>query len=146
MLHCYPLGCLRNRQSDPPSINRGTPKQWRFLLERNNGVSLSPYLVPLRRRCLLKTSLLNQQKFLQNEGISILGNMSVELFKKRNDGLGNLSGKSPLEKQKWREGYLRASERVEQKTSVLVEHCTYYSTVWDNADGQRLLVEMSKNK
>ena len=73
-------------------------------------------------------TLLNQQKFLQNEVISILRNVPVELSKKRNDGLGNLSGKSPLEKQKWREGYLRASERVAEKASVFVEHCTCKSS------------------
>jgi hypothetical protein len=33
--------------------------------------------------------------------------------------------KSPLKKQKWRESYLGASERLAQKPSVLVEHCTY---------------------
>jgi hypothetical protein len=60
----------------------------------------------------------------------------VELSKKRNDGLGNLSGKSPLEKQKWREGYLRASERVAEKASVFVEHCTYESTVQENTESQ----------
>jgi len=37
------------------------------------------------------TSLHNHQKILQKQGIWILGNMPIELFKKQNDGLGNLS-------------------------------------------------------
>ena len=83
--------CLRNRQADPPRINMGYSKEWRFLLERVRGYLYSLLCRHLFKRCPLKTSLPNQQKFLQNEGISILGNMAVELFNKRNDGLGNLS-------------------------------------------------------
>jgi hypothetical protein len=45
----------------------------------------------LLRRSLLKTSLHNQQMLLQNEGISVLRNMPIGLFRKRNDVLGNLS-------------------------------------------------------
>ena len=45
----------------------------------------------LPRRYFLKTSLVNQQKLLRNEGISISGNVPVVLFKKQDDGLGKLS-------------------------------------------------------
>jgi len=93
-------------------------------VKRHNGISSSPCVIPLRRRCPLKTSLLNQQKFLQNERISILGDMPIGLFKKRYDGLGNLSV-NPAPKQKWREGYLGSSERWIQKPSISVENSTY---------------------
>jgi hypothetical protein len=53
--------------------------------------------------------------------------MSVELFKKRNDGLEKLSVSPCSKRQKWRESYLGVSERVAQKLSVLVERCTYKS-------------------
>ena len=61
--HCT-LFCPRNRQAEPPRINRKTAKEWRFLLKSNNEISLSLYVIPLRRKCFLKTSLLNQQMLL----------------------------------------------------------------------------------
>jgi hypothetical protein len=50
--------------------------------------------------------------------------------------------KSPLKKQKWKESYLRPSERVAQKPSALVEHCTYYSSIQDDPERQRLRFEI----
>jgi hypothetical protein len=90
-LHRGPLGCLRSRQAGPLRINIGYSKEGRFLLKRNNCVSIFPYVIPLHRRCLLKTSLLNQQKFLQNGSISISKDMPIEVFKRQNDGWGKLS-------------------------------------------------------
>ena len=45
-------------------------------------------IVALLIRCLPKTSLHNQQKLLQNEGISISANKPIELFKEGSNGLG----------------------------------------------------------
>jgi len=42
-------------------------------------------------KCPRKISLHNQQMFLQNEGLPILGNKPIELFNEQNDGLGNSS-------------------------------------------------------
>ena len=98
--HCVSaLRLPRNGQTDPPQFNRGYSEEWWFLLERNNWVSLFLYVIPLRRRCFLRTSPLNQQKLLQNEGVSIFGNVPIELFKKRNDGLEN-SSLSPRSKSR----------------------------------------------
>jgi len=91
MLHCYPLVCLRNRQPDVPRINLEYSWEWRFLFKRNNGVSLSLHVIPLLRRCPQKTSPHNQQILPRNRVVSILGNMPIGSFKKRNDRLGKLS-------------------------------------------------------
>ena len=50
-------------------------------------------------KCLPKTSLHNLQKILQKERISIFGITPIGLFKKQNDGLGNLSA-SPHSKRR----------------------------------------------
>ena len=84
-------------------------------MKRNNGVSLFLYVIILRKRCLLKTSLLNQQKFLQNEGILVLGNMPIGLFKRRNDSLENLSV-NPCSKRRNAERVIWDHRRGEHKS------------------------------
>jgi hypothetical protein len=46
-----PFVCLRNRQADPLRINRGYPKERRFLLKRLRVISFSFYVdAPLQKR------------------------------------------------------------------------------------------------
>lgn len=40
-LHHGPLVCWVNRQADPPRMNRGTPKEWKFLLKSHRIISSS---------------------------------------------------------------------------------------------------------
>ena len=145
MLHHHPIGCLRNRQADPLKTNRETPKKWRFLLKRDNVNPFSFHVGASLRRCAAKTSRLNQQKLVRNEGISILSNMPIESFKKRKWWFGELIPKSPLKRQKWRRSYLGASEKVEQKTSVFVEHCTYNSIIKAISNIRGLRIESEDN-
>jgi hypothetical protein len=39
-----PLDCLKDRQTDPLQINKGYPRDRRFLLKRLRGISLSFYV------------------------------------------------------------------------------------------------------
>jgi hypothetical protein len=57
--------CLRNRQVDPPQINRGYPKDCRFLFKRYRVISFSFNVDALFIRFPLKTSSHNQQKVLK---------------------------------------------------------------------------------
>jgi len=60
-------------------------------LKRVRVIFLSCFVDVCPKDTPLKTSLGYQQMLLQNEGISVLGNMPIEFSKKQNDGLGNLS-------------------------------------------------------
>jgi len=78
--------------------------------------SLPSIIAAHRRRCFLKTPLHNQQKLLQNEGISISANKPIELFKEGSDGLGNLSV-SPRSKSRNGERVICEHRRSKHKNS-----------------------------
>jgi hypothetical protein len=97
----------------------------------------------------LKISPHNQQMLLQNEGISILGNMPIGLFKMRNDGLGNLSV-SPCSKSRNGRRVIWDHRRGEHKSPPYplnvspTSHCRGpYSRIEDYELKERITVKIS---
>jgi hypothetical protein len=111
-----PLDCLKDRQTAPPRINRGYPRDRRFLLKRLRVISFPFNVDALFRRCLLKASLHNQQRLLKKWGGQILRDRSIELIKWRKAGLENLPI-SPCLKGIIRVRALRDYRRGEHKNS-----------------------------
>ena len=81
MFQCYPLGCPRNGQADPPRINIEYSKEWRFLLERNNGVSLSFHVILSIEDAFWRLHPIISRYSSKNRRIPILKDRSIGLMK-----------------------------------------------------------------
>ena len=125
-LHHAPLVCLRNRQADPPLINRRTAKEWRFLLEKIRVIVFFSIQTLFREDPPWGLRPIISRCFLQNRRILTLRVKPIGVMECWKAGSEN-SLISTCPERRIRERVIRDYRKGRApKRFVFIQHCTCY--------------------